>query len=77
MGNLHVGTPLFYRSVIRSRARLTYGQAQQILRGGEKAEPEIEDGLRLARNKRFNFVSIEPDKMAALADIDADFSLVG
>jgi ribonuclease R len=45
---LEAGTPLFYRSVIRSRARLTYGQAQRILHGGERAEPEIEEGLRLA-----------------------------
>jgi ribonuclease R len=45
---LQPGTPLFYRSVIRSRARLTYGQAQRILRDGEQAEPEVEEGLRLA-----------------------------
>src|SRR6266550_1795509 len=35
------------------------------------------DRLRLARNKRFNFVSVEPDKMAVLADVHADFPLVG
>jgi ribonuclease R len=46
--DLQAGTPLFYRSVIRSRARLTYGQAQRILTGGEGAEAEIEQGLRLA-----------------------------
>ena len=45
---LRAGKPLFYRSVIRSRARLTYGQAQSILEGRERAEPEVEDGLRLA-----------------------------
>src|SRR5262249_24542814 len=45
---LEPGTPLFYRSVIRSGARLTYGQAQRILRGDERAESEVEDGLRLA-----------------------------
>jgi ribonuclease R len=45
---LEAGTPLFYRSVIRSRARLTYGQAQRILHGGERSEQEIEEGLRLA-----------------------------
>jgi len=45
---LQPGTPLFYRSVIRSRARLTYGQAQRILREGERAEPNVEEGLRLA-----------------------------
>jgi ribonuclease R len=42
------GTPLFYRSVIRSDARLTYGQAQRILREGERIEQEVEEGLRLA-----------------------------
>ena len=35
------------------------------------------DRFRLARNKRFNFVSVEPDKMAVLADIDVDFRSVG
>src|SRR5512132_4059970 len=34
------------------------------------------DRFRPARNKRFNFVSVEPDEMTALADIDADFPLV-
>ena len=31
--NLELGEPAFYRSVIRSRARLTYGQAERILAG--------------------------------------------
>ena len=47
-GALEAGEPLFYRSVIRSRARLTYGQAERILAGGERADPDVEDGLRLA-----------------------------
>jgi len=46
--DLRTGTPLFYRSVIRSRARLTYGQAERILAGAEQAEPDIGEGLRLA-----------------------------
>jgi ribonuclease R len=46
---LQAGEPLFYRSVIRSRARLTYGQAQRILEGGEEApDPEVGEGLRQA-----------------------------
>ncbi len=45
---LGAGEPLFYRSVIRSRARLTYGQAERILAGREQAETEIDQGLRLA-----------------------------
>jgi ribonuclease R len=46
--DLQPGEPVFYRSVIRSRARLTYGQAERILAGDEQAEPEIAEGLRLA-----------------------------
>jgi ribonuclease R len=45
---LEPGEPLFYRSVIRSRARLTYGQAEAILAGRERAEPELAEALRLA-----------------------------
>ena len=41
------GEPSFYRSVIRSRERFTYGQAQRILDGGEHAEPGVTT-LRLA-----------------------------
>ena len=33
--------------------------------------------VRLARNKGVNLVSIEPDEMAMLADIDVDFRSVG
>jgi ribonuclease R len=57
---LPAGDPSFYRSVIRSRARLTYPQAQAILRGEERAEPELTEALhgaeRLAsslRERRF------------------------
>ncbi len=46
--DLQLGEPAFYRSVIRSRARLTYGQAERILGGEEAAAPELEEGLRLA-----------------------------
>ncbi len=49
------GEPLFYRSVIRSRARLTYAQAEH-----GKAEPDVAEALRLLtslaeelRRKRF------------------------
>ena len=55
------GPPTFYRSVIRSRARLTYGQAERILAGSEPAEPELTEALRLAdevatdlRRRRFD-----------------------
>src|SRR2546430_434276 len=38
----------FYRSVIRSRARLTYLQAEAILAGRERAEPDLIEALRRA-----------------------------
>jgi len=47
-GGLVAGEPVFYRSVIRSRARLTYGRAETILAGRERAEAELAEPLRLA-----------------------------
>ena len=47
-GNLVLGEPTFYRSVIRSRERLTYGQAERILKGEEKADADVTEGLQLA-----------------------------
>jgi ribonuclease R len=54
------GEPSFYRSVIRSAARLTYGQAESILAGRERAEPKLAEALRGAerlaqtlRDRRF------------------------
>jgi ribonuclease R len=54
------GEARFYRSVIRSGARLTYGQAEAILAGRERAEPELTEALRRAervttelRDRRF------------------------
>ncbi len=43
------GETNFYRSVIRSAARLTYGQAEAILAGRERAEPELAEALGLAQ----------------------------
>jgi ribonuclease R len=45
---LTIGTPAFYRSVIRSDARLTYGQAERGLAGTDQLDVEIEETLRLA-----------------------------
>jgi ribonuclease R len=45
---MEAGEPSFYRSVIRSRERLTYGQAERILGGAERASDEVTEGLRLA-----------------------------
>ena len=46
--SLEPGEPAFYRSVIRSNARLTYGQAERILSGEEGADDDVANGLRLA-----------------------------
>ncbi len=45
---LAMGTPAFYRSVIRSDARLTYAQAERVLSGEENADAEVRETLRLA-----------------------------
>jgi ribonuclease R len=45
---LEPGEPAFYRSVIRSDERLTYGQAERILAGDERTRDELAEGLRLA-----------------------------
>ncbi len=57
---LPAGEPQFYRSVIRSRERLTYSQAEAILRGREKADPDLTEALQRAerlatalRDRRF------------------------
>jgi ribonuclease R len=41
------GEPAFYRSVIRSNARLTYSQAEAILAGRERTGPELGEALHL------------------------------
>ncbi len=46
--SLELGEPEFYRSLIRSDERLSYGQAQGILKGGESIRDEIADALRHA-----------------------------
>src|SRR3954453_14781783 len=42
------GEPAFYRSVIRSDARLTYGGVEKILAGRERAEPDLTEALKRA-----------------------------
>jgi ribonuclease R len=42
------GEPSFYRSVIRSRERLTYSHAQAMLGGVERAPDDVTEALRLA-----------------------------
>jgi ribonuclease R len=46
--SLKPGEPTFYRSVIRSNARLTYGQAERILSGRERADEHLVGALQLA-----------------------------
>ena len=41
------GEPRFYRSLIRSNARLSYGQVERILSGKESAAPELTSALEL------------------------------
>ena len=45
---LEPGKPTFYRSVIRSDERLSYGQVETMLAGREAPPPAVADGLRLA-----------------------------
>jgi ribonuclease R len=45
---LEPGEPVFYRSLIRSRARLTYRQAHAVLAGDERADADVTEALRLA-----------------------------
>jgi ribonuclease R len=47
-GSLEAGEAVFYRSVIRSRERLTYSHVEAILAGHERAEAELTRALRLA-----------------------------
>ena len=47
-GDLRPGPAAFYRSLIRSRERLTYGRAERILSGRDDASPELVEALELA-----------------------------
>jgi ribonuclease R len=45
---LRLEEPTFYRSLIRSRARLTYSRAEAILAGRERIDEDVSAALRLA-----------------------------
>jgi ribonuclease R len=47
--SLDPGEPHFYRSVIRSRARLTYTEVEEALAGRRRVEAELGEALSLAR----------------------------
>jgi ribonuclease R len=51
--SLEPGRPNFYRSVIRSNERFTYGQVEAILSGRQQAPPELAEGLALAERLAF------------------------
>jgi ribonuclease R len=42
---LEQGEPVFYRSVIRSKERFTYGRVEAVLAGRERVSPELAEGL--------------------------------
>jgi len=46
--SLEPGEPLFYRSLIRSRERLTYARVEAVLAGREHAGAELAEALRMA-----------------------------
>jgi ribonuclease R len=82
--SLQAGEPLFYRSVIRSRARLTYSQAQRILHGGETTDPEIEEGLRGAerlatelRRRRFGRGALRIETRETTFEFDGEGGVAG
>jgi ribonuclease R len=59
--DLEAGEASFYRSVIRSRERLTYGRAERILAGEERVSDDLAEALRLSerlalelRRRRFD-----------------------
>ena len=76
----HDGSPpSFYRSVIRSRARLTYGQVERILGGREAAEPELVEALRRAealtaslRERRFARGALRVESPEIAFEFDGD-----
>ena len=47
-GGMQAGEPAFYRSVIRSRERFTYGRVEATLAGRERADEEVGEALALA-----------------------------
>ena len=73
------GQPTFYRSVIRSSARLTYGQAEAILAGRERAASELTEALRRAewlaqelRDKRFARGALRVESSEVVFAFDGD-----
>jgi len=66
---MKLGEPRFYRSIIRSNARLAYGQVEKILKGSESVDSELKEAIVLAeeissglRKRRFARGALRVDK---------------
>ena len=75
--DLAQGEPVFYRSVIRSRERFTYGQVEAILAGRERVEPELAEALanaerlaRLLRERRFARGALRVESLELVFEFD-------
>ncbi len=73
------GEARFYRSVIRSSARLTYAQAEAVLAGRERAEPALAEALRRAetitsglRERRFARGALRVESSEPVFDFDGE-----
>ena len=78
-GGLGPGEPLFYRSLVRSSGRLTYGQAERILAGSEQADEVTTETLRLAerlaselRRRRFGRGALRIEKGEVTFEFDGE-----
>jgi ribonuclease R len=75
--DLAQGVPVFYRSVIRSRKRFTYGQVEAILAGRERVEPELVEALanaerlaRFLRERRFARGALRVESLELVFEFD-------
>jgi ribonuclease R len=76
---LEQGEPVFYRSMIRSRERLTYGQVEELLAGRASAAPELTEALghaeRLAtflRERRFTRGALRVQSLELAFEFDGE-----
>jgi ribonuclease R len=83
-GDYHRGEPSFYRSVVRSDARLSYGQVERILAGEESAEPELAAALELSdrassalRSQRFARGAMRIERPELEFSFDGDGGVAG
>src|SRR6185437_12055712 len=78
------GEPRFYRSVIRSRERFTYGRAEEILAGRERAKADLTEGLRRAeavsselRERRFARGALRVESPEIEFEFDSNGGIAG